>query len=202
MAERRAYATAVVLGDGSVLVAGGRSTYHGSGGTVWATAERWDPNRGTWSPAGSMSVPRYFFAAAPLPDGSALVAGGWPDTGSSSATSSVDVYDLASSSWQAAGPMASRRAAFPMLALGDGRLLAVGGQTEGTDAPSTASAELFDPGSRTWSGAGSLASPVWYPAAGVVPDGRVVVAGGALTSDGGISTAEAEVFTPPTPMRR
>jgi len=196
-ASPRAYATAVVLGDGSVLVAGGRSTYYGSGGTVWATAERWDPNGRTWNPAASMSGPRYFGAAAALRDGSAVVAGGWPDTGNTRASSSVDVYDLASSSWQSAGPMASSRAAFAMLALADGRLLVVGGQTEGTNAPSTASAELFDPGSRTWSGAGSLATPVWYPAAGALPGGRALVAGGAVTADGSTSTAAAEVFTPP-----
>ena len=195
----RAYATAVLLGDGSVLVAGGRSTYYGSGGTVWATAERWDPNGRTWNPAGSMSARRYFGAAAALGDGSAVVAGGWPDTGSSPATSSVDVYDLVSSSWQPAAAMASRRAAFPMVALADGRLLAVGGQTEGTNAPSTASAEVFDPVGRTWAGAGSLVSPLWYPAAAALGGGRVLVAGGALTADGGSSTAAAEVYTPQQP---
>jgi N-acetylneuraminic acid mutarotase len=193
----RAYAAVAVLGDGSVLVAGGRSTYYGASGTVWATAERWDPNGRTWKPAGSMSARRYFGAAAALQDGSAVFAGGWPDTGNSAATASVDVYDLASGSWRSAGPMASRRAAFVMLTLADGRVIAVGGQTEGTSAPSTASSELFDPATKTWSGAGSLASPVWYPAAAVVPGGGVLVAGGALTADGGSSTAGAEVFTPP-----
>ena len=95
--------------------------------------------------------------------------------------------------------MASRRAAFPMVALADGRLLAVGGQTEGTNAPSTASAEVFDPVGRTWAGAGSLVSPLWYPAAAALGGGRVLVAGGALTADGGSSTAAAEVYTPQQP---
>jgi hypothetical protein len=73
---------AVRLTSGKVLVAGGtkfRSTDAG-----FQSAEIYDPVAKTWSLTDGMTVGRYNFAAAPLTDGRALVAGGivtaWPAT--------------------------------------------------------------------------------------------------------------------------
>jgi N-acetylneuraminic acid mutarotase len=197
MEVNRAYAIAVTLQDGSVLVAGGRDTYYGSG-RVWNTAERWDPTSGSWQPAASMSTPRYYASAAILPDGSVLVAGGWPDTnGASLASASAEVFSPTAGAWRGVSAMATGRSVFALVALGNGQVLAVAGQVKGLDSNPTASTELFDSTSETWSDAGSLDSPVWYPAAAAISDHRAVVVGGARLGNGTKSIAEAEVFTPP-----
>src|SRR5687768_3643919 len=57
----------------------------------------------------------------------------------------------------------------------DGRVLVVGG-TNGT---SLASAEIYDPVTATWSPTGSLATPRAGHRATLLPDGKVLVTGGA-----------------------
>src|SRR5262249_60880908 len=54
----------VPLLSGKVLVAGGIGS--GLPGQITASAELYDPNAGTWSPTGSMTVPRGAFAAVRL----------------------------------------------------------------------------------------------------------------------------------------
>src|SRR5262249_24422603 len=61
-AVARSQHVAVLLPDGDVLVAGGFSF-----GTILSSAERFDPARGTWSSAASMSSPRGDPAVALLP---------------------------------------------------------------------------------------------------------------------------------------
>jgi hypothetical protein len=67
--------TAVLLGDGKVLVAGGDD--HDGDGPYLATAELYDPISGTFTSATSMSVARSGAIGVPLPDGSALILGGY-----------------------------------------------------------------------------------------------------------------------------
>jgi Bacterial Ig-like domain (group 2)/Putative Ig domain/Galactose oxidase, central domain/Kelch motif len=71
---------AVLLTDGTVLVAGGDYSYAtDSNGWIWASAEIYNPVAGTWSITGSMSTPRASAAATPLSNGAVLVAGGESD---------------------------------------------------------------------------------------------------------------------------
>ena len=78
MAETRAYHTATLLSDGSVLVTGG-GDFADVGNSRLASAEIWDPETGTFSPAGTMAEGRFLHSATLLPDGRVLVVGGnWP----------------------------------------------------------------------------------------------------------------------------
>jgi hypothetical protein len=65
---------------------------------------------------------------------------------------------------------------FVAVALGDGRVLVLGGI--GRDDASTASAYLYDPAADTWLETGSMTRPRTHPAAAVLADGRVLVVGG------------------------
>lgn len=81
MGTGRAYATATLLGTGSVLVAGGQSEI--------ASAELYNPGTGTWSATGSMATGRFEHTATLLPDGRVLVAGGASSAGPATATAEI-----------------------------------------------------------------------------------------------------------------
>jgi hypothetical protein len=87
---------------------------------------------------------------------------------------STELFDAQTESWVRARPMAERRNGHALVALADGRALAIGGHWKNIP---TASCELFDPATRTWSVAVPLPEPRHSHAAVVTGD-RVLVVGG------------------------
>ncbi len=198
MASSRALHTATLLADGEVLVAGGASTYHGSKGTVRATAEIYDPKTASWRAAAPLSVARYHHTAVLLSDGRVLIAGGWSfTTNSDPSLATAEIYDPAADTWTATGSMAVGRARARMTALLDGRVLVVGGVDPAYRVMATA--EIYDLATGRWQPTGRLATAVMWPAMAVLRDGRVVVAGGALEALAGHVTAVCAIYTPPAP---
>ena len=198
MASSRALHTATLLADGKVLVTGGASTYHGSKGTVRATAEIYDPKTASWRAAAPLSVPRYHHTAVLLSDGRVLIAGGWSfTTNSDPSLATAEIYDPATDTWTATGSMAVGRARARMAALRDGRVLVVGGVDPAYQVMATA--EIYDPATGHWKSTGRLATAVMWPAVAVLRDGRVLVAGGALDALAGHVTAVCAIYAPPAP---
>lgn len=83
--------------------------------------------------------------------------------------------------------------------LADGRVLVAGGldKREGYDADrfyTTATAELYDPKSGTWAVTGSLRDARFQHTATLLPDGRVLVAGGNTVFN--VALASAELYDP------
>ncbi len=199
-------ATATLLPSGEVLVAGG---LHGS--AQLARAELYDPTTGTWAPTGSMSVARSGQTATLLPDGKVLVAGGGCngqnygcDAGSFLETlKSAELYDPATGTWSPTGSMTDGRQFFTATLLPDGQVLAAGGFNSCDDdfCSDLANAELYNPATGTWSGAGSFDGPREQQTATLLADGDVLVAGG-LDEGGGsgypTSDATATLYDPST----
>lgn len=139
MGKVRSGAVAAPLPGGRVLVAGGYNTSDG----VLASAEIFDPGTGSFSSAGigSMVSPRRYAAAAPLPDGRVLIAGGIPSV-SGSPLGSAEVFDPATRTFSpvGVGSMGTARQIVAAAPLSDGRVLFAGGIANG---PPLASAELY-----------------------------------------------------------
>ena len=187
MASTRHGHTATLLNNGKVLVAGGSS-----GSTPLTTAEVYDPATGTWSPTGSMAVPRGGqHTATLLNNGKVLVAGGRDQ---SSYLGTAEVYEPVSGTWSAAASMSVARSYHTATLLNNGKVLVAAGFAGGTGYAT--SAEVYDPASGTWSAAGSTASRYSDHAAALLSNGKVLVSGGHGGNAGWL--AVAEVYDPTT----
>lgn len=176
-------ATATVLRDGSVLVAGGSPDPQ--------PAEVFDPAKATWSPTSPMVAVRVGHTATALGDGRVLVVGG---VIAGESTASAELYDPATRSWTPAAPMALARSFHTATLLKNGRVLVAGGQADG-HGPFLREAEVFDPTAATWSPAGVIEQGRSFHAATVLTDGRVLVTGGQGDSHG-ISLRDGVVYDP------
>ena len=163
--------TANLLGDGTVLVAGGI----GSTGHSVASADLYDPATDSFtSTAGPMTVARADQQAVTLLDGTVLLIGGVNSSGNTIST--AELYDPTSRSFhQTTGSLLHARALFTANLLASGQVLLAGGLGSSSVLNS---AELFDPASQTFSAAADLNSPRMEQFAGPLPDGRVLIGGG------------------------
>jgi hypothetical protein len=121
MKVARSYATATLLRDGRILVAGGE----GDDYSPLASAEIYDPADGTFTPTGSMTSPHSSAAATILQDGRVLIVGGYGDAGLQYGS---EIYDPATGAFSAGPAMTDDgRAGESTTAtlLSDGRVLVV-----------------------------------------------------------------------------
>src|SRR5580765_519704 len=99
----------------------------------------------SWEQVSSMSVARKLDTATLLPDGRALIAGGFFLT-------SAEIFDSRTGNWTMTGPMTTNRYGSTATLLANGKVLVAGGQ----DYHILACAELFDPTTSTWTTTGSM----------------------------------------------
>jgi hypothetical protein len=135
---------------------------------------------GTWTATPDMVEDRRYHTATRLLDGRVLVAGGVvaSSDGSVDPSTSAELYDPAAGTWAATGSMHERRFDHTATLLTDGRVLVTGGMDGLIDAPSSRSAELYDPVSGTWTATANMAAGRAAHAAALLADGRVLVASG------------------------
>ena len=184
MGAARYAAVAAPLKDGRVLVAGG---YYDDGGDHYlASAEVFNPATNAFTPVGDMGIARVRAAAAPLPDGRVLVAGGNDGT---TRLSSAEVFNPATNAFTPVNDIGTDRARAAAAPLPDGRVLVAGG----TNGAPLSSAAVFNPATNSFSsaGIGAMGTARTGAAAAPLPDGRVLVAGG---FDGSTRFSSAEIF--------
>lgn len=204
MARPRAFHTATRLADGRVLVLGGGAPSAGPDGTgttiepdLVPPPEVYDPTTGTFGPAGGTTlIPLALATATLLQDGRVLVAGGQtaiatpegaspdPDGPTGMPTGEAELFDPATGTFSATGPMRAARVWHTATALPDGRVLIVGGssdpsvtETNAEDVAAT-SAEVFHPTTGEFEEVGPLLAPRMGHAAALLSDGRVLITGG------------------------
>jgi hypothetical protein len=88
----------------------------------------------------------------------------------------AELWNPATSVWQATANLNKPRGSFVLVALHDGRALVTGGLNDSQE--SFSSTYVFEPGTETWTKVGLLGTARTAPSAAVLPDGRVLVAGG------------------------
>jgi WD40 repeat protein len=186
MKDARVYATATLLANGKILVTGG-SDSPGAGGTIYASAELYDPKTGKFTATGSMTAARFGHTATLLSDGAVLIAGGYgcPNTPSTKACvpaevgpsvgrslASAELYDPSTGKFRRTGSMSIGRQSATATLLANGRVLLAGSSE-------TTRAELYDPTSGRFITTGS--SLIDFPhndaTATSLPAGKVLVTG-------------------------
>lgn len=179
--------TSTLMGDGRVLVTGGRDV---STNEALATAEVYDPQTGEWTTTEPMNQERFSHAATTLADGRVLVTGGFVTGGGTNAqavTDSAEIYDPETDTWSGTDSLNVRRAlhAEEFLDPDDGRVLVTGGRSCDEPPPEmcnfqvhTSTAEVYDPGDGTWTEVDPMEESRYNTNATQLDDGRVVVAGG------------------------
>lgn len=146
---------------------------------------------GHWEAAGTMSIGRYGVHAVVLGDGRVLVVGNdgayGPYQGVRDDTATAELWDPASGKWTTTASLNKPRADFAAVPLAGGRALVTGGLDQGTAGcgrgfgsgqQSFSSTYAYDPKSGIWVRGGLLHTARTAPSAAVLPDGRILVAGG------------------------
>lgn len=183
----RASQAAALLLDGRVMLIGGDAV-------TQDTTEVYDPATNQWTDSGPMTVVRSNHAAATLSSGEVLTAGGMDNWGA--INGNADLGDAATALWNVAPAMFDARMYHVMLALPDGRALAIGGQQvqlhSFVDIPRC---EVYDPLAGGWARTGSMAVARESHSATVLANGDVLVTGG-FDGASGLETTRTETYTP------
>lgn len=148
----------------------------------------------------SLTTGRYAHTATLLSSGQVLVAGG--TVAGTTLSDRAELYAPATNGFTATtGRMIVARSGHTATRLLDGRVLLAGGWIESPVGllSTLASAEIYDPVSRTFRAVGPLTRPRVDHAAARLPDGRVLVTGGSVLQGSFLADLDdAEVFDPVT----
>src|SRR6266849_4735206 len=194
MRNVRFAATATLLANGHVLIAGGVAHE----GASSATAELYDPATRGFALTGGLLTGRSRHTATLLQTGKVLITGGIDKDGKP--VRAAELYDPASGRFLATGNMLEGRYDHTATLLANGKVLITGGGTTTRGVTNTDTAELYDPASGTFSHTGTVtryydttSEKFFYKGqmnathamhtATLLPNGDVVIAGG-MDADG------------------
>ncbi len=200
MTVARSGHTTTLLGDGTVLIAGGEKCTSVTLCSALSSAEIYNPIAGTFTASqNSMSAARFGATAVLLNSGSVLITGGFDGANFPAA---VEIYNLGSYpgagyfNWSGAKLNVPRFDASSTL-LNNGKVLVTGGSTCNLPGCPTQSAEIYDPVANTFSVLSNMNVARFNHTATLLTNGDVVVAGG-YSSCGSTCTGDAttEFFDP------
>ncbi len=193
MSSYRAAATATVLPDGRVLIAGGTEGNNSHDvadvadllGTALRTTEIYNPATNTWTSGPNMNEPKAGAMAVTLADGRWLVAGGIthisvfgipiPDF-----SNGMQIYNPGTGAWSNATDMRSKRALGGITLLQNGKVYMAGGA--GGDIFNIGpirKTEIYNPTTDTNSAKADLTQDSAFNTIVTLPDGRALIVGGA-----------------------
>lgn len=183
LSKPRVFHAAARLGDGRIVVTGGRRPR----GSASPTVDLFDPKTLKWTAGPAMPVGRWGHTLTVFSDGRVLAVG--------SKGAGCAILDPHVGTWTPTESTRTERYLHTATLLKDGRVLVAGGRAADT----LASVEIWNPKTGTWSAAPDMARARYYHTATLLADGRVLVAGG--IEDRNLDAAphdHCEVFDPVT----
>ena len=190
LAEPRAYASALALSNGKILVVGGLDRF--SPDVMNARSELIDPATGTVTVLPQPLLGRLHQSVTPVWEDLVVVAGGveWNQT-YWSPVDRVDIFRPSQRQWVLGPPLSHPRSDHSAVALHDGRVLVTGGNA---DTKLLASTEIYNPRTNTWVDGAPLPRARTQQSAVTLIDGRVLVSGGIDTN--GAATETSFIYDP------
>jgi Galactose oxidase, central domain len=185
MIRARENATATLLPNGRVLIAGGDEDNRDL--EYLASAEIYDPATGKFSLTGSMSTPRSEATATLLTDGRVLIVGGV--NADTDGLASAEIYDPATGKFSSTGSMATGRSQHVACLLNNGSVLIAAGNDDSNPSVPLNTAEIYDPATGRFSSTAPML--IQYPSSTsctTLEDGRVLLVGDSLS--------DAELYWP------
>ena len=185
LAMARESHTATLLKDGKVLITGGHKGRR-SAIVIYTSAEIYDPETGTFTATGNLTVKRHKHDATLLADGRVLIVGGSDERDGRGAYQNAEVFNPMNGTFIAVGNMNASRYKLQgtTILLKNGMVLIAGGSNR---------AEIFDPATNTFSFAGGdMGTPRLFATATLLKNGQVLITGG--YSDGNVVSANAWIY--------
>lgn len=186
----------VELSPGKLLAAGGI----GFATSFQASAEVLDSGTGVWTSVSPMpSSHRGKYQGVLLLSGEVLIAGDDPHIGSHPHPRTAYRYDESSDTWEmtASAPTIDRFLA-TMTLLPDGRVLHAGGYSGHSTGPTYSTADVYDPGTDSWTATGTMAEVRTGHTATLLITGphagEILVAGGGDRSPNNDATTGCELY--------
>lgn len=180
--------TATLLADGRVMIVGGLNP-----GNLILTTPIYDPATGVWSQTGQLHNSRVDPTVTLLNDGRVMVAGG--ETVPSEPTD-TEIWDPTTGTWSLVGALIEGRRLHTATLIPGGKVLVSGGYLANGSAIVYKECELFDPATGIWSQTGELDTGRYQFTATLLPDGKVLAAGG--TGENLANLGSAEIYDPAT----
>jgi hypothetical protein len=191
MSTGRYFHTATMIPGGKVLITGGQNAAN----TALNTTTIYDPATNTFNGSNNMTSARSNHTATLLKDGKVFVAGGYTSLPPVPAISNTtEIFDPKTAVFTATmGNMTTARAKHTATLMHDGRVLLAGG--ESSPGFPTNTAKVFDPLVNNWNILASMYSintARYSHTATLLPDGRVLLAGGS----NGSPLTNIDIFDP------
>jgi uncharacterized protein DUF4082/concanavalin A-like lectin/glucanase superfamily protein/galactose oxidase-like protein/Big-like domain-containing protein/purple acid phosphatase-like protein len=161
-----------------------------------------DLTTGQWTTVGTSPIDGH--SAVMYRPGKILKSGTWsdpefPDRDATDRSAMIDMT-AANPTWSEAAPMKYRRSFHTLTVLPDGNVLATGGQTKTDGVDETTGvlpAEMWNPDTNTWTTMASSHRPrLYHSSAVLLPDGRVLLAGGGAYGQAK-NEKSGELYSPP-----
>src|SRR5438477_11961 len=151
----------------------------------------------SWTYTGDLNVARDGHTATLLQSGKVLVVGG------NRGANGAELYDPSTGRWIVTGNLITPRGIPTATLLLNGKVLVAGGEGEafnsGDSRKALDSVELYDPTMGTWSSTSNLTAPRENHTATLLPNGKVLVAGGLNRGgDNNGVASSAELYDPAT----
>jgi hypothetical protein len=184
--------TATLLQGGKILYAGGIS----SNGCASSNAEVYDPVTDLSTNTPAMVVARCAQTATLLPNGQVLLAG--RQTAGGGGTATAELYDPVAGTFTATGNMHLARSGHTATLLSNGTVLIAGGSTCTSSCVPASEAEIYNPGTGTFTVTGSMSVPRNGAYSSALPSGGALIAGGNDCSSSCVVYTSAEIYNAET----